>query len=136
MVATYNPALLTDIDRMRNILGDVNVEVPYADDETYTARLLLASGSWKLAAASMARSFAARSINDVTSFSAGSDVSVSWTDRAAAWLKIAQSLEEDAARDIDPDAGANQTWWDATTTRAGKRIRSEYARPMNNLEEY
>lgn len=135
MTVTYNPALLTDLDRMRNILGDVNLDAPYAEDETYIARLLEASGSWKLAAAAMARSFAAQAINQVSSFSTGSDLAVSWSSRADSWLKIAQSLEQDAARDRETDDSTTSGWWSAKVTRSDRRVRSEYARPIDMLED-
>ena len=132
MTATYDPALLTDIDRMREVLGDTDVQNPLAEDETYQAKLILASGSWKLAAASMARSFASRAINDITSFSAGGDISVSWADRASAWLKLATSLEAEAARDAAP-AEADNTLWSAGVVRRDVKPRGEYSKPLYDL---
>ena len=98
MVATFNPSLLTEIDRMRDALGDINVAAPFAPDETYLARLEEAAGDWRLAGAAMARSFASRAINSPTSFTAVGDVAVSWADRANAWLKIAAHLEAESSR--------------------------------------
>lgn len=121
MSATFDPALLTPIDWMRDALGDVNIDAPYAPDATYEARLTDADGNWRLAAAAMARSFASRAINDPTSFSAPGDLSVGWTNRANEWLRIAAALEADAAR-LTPAKGG---FWTATLERGDLAQRDE-----------
>lgn len=121
MAASFDPGLLTPLDWMRDALGDVNIEEPFAPDETYLARLNDANGSWRLAAAAMARSFASRAINDPSSFGATGDMTVSWNDRSSAWLKIAQSLEADAAR-IEPARGG---FWTAKLVRGDLAQRDE-----------
>lgn len=126
MAATYDPTLATDLDRMRDALGDVNVEAPFAPDETYLARLNEA-GSWRIAAAAMARSFAARAINDPSSFTAVGDMSVSWNDRASAWLRIASALESEAARDTAAIGG----FWSADVERGDLAYGGgEYSNPL------
>lgn len=92
-VATFNPALLTDLDRMRDALGDTDVTAPMFPDVTYDARLVEMGQAWRLAAAAMARSLASQANAKVQSFSEGDGVSVSWGDRARRWLDIAAALE-------------------------------------------
>lgn len=96
--ATYNPALLTDLDWMRHALGDTNTAAPFAPDVTFLAYLDTAGNVWRLAAAALARSLASRAINQPNSISSPGDGSLSWGDRAAAWLRIAAELEAEASR--------------------------------------
>lgn len=96
-IATYSPALLTDLDWMRHALGDTNTAAPFAPDVTFLAYLDTAGNIWRLAAAALARSLASRAINQPTSIPVGGG-SLSWSDRAAQWLKIAATLEAEASR--------------------------------------
>lgn len=114
MTASFDPSLPTPLDRMRDALGDIDVEAPLAPDETYMTRLNDAGGSWRLAAAAMARSFASRAISEPSSFTATGDMSVSWNNQAATWLKIAQALEADAARENQAEGG----FWSASMERS------------------
>lgn len=127
MVATFNPSLLTEIDRMRDALGDINVAAPFAPDETYLARLEEAAGDWRLAGAAMARSFASRAINSPTSFTAVGDVAVSWADRANAWLKIAAHLEAESSRLVV--SVSRSSFWVAQAVRsdANDAVSDEYS---------
>lgn len=92
MTATYDPSLGDDISRMRQAVGDTDLAEPFEPDVTYTA-LLLESSDWRLAAAALARSLAARAINRPGSFTSVGDLTVSWNDRASAWLRLATALE-------------------------------------------
>lgn len=94
----YDPALTTDRDWMRSRLGDTDDAAPFAPDETYDAYLAAADDNWRLAAAALARSLASTAINRPSSLSAPDEGSISWNDRAAAWLKIAAELEAEATR--------------------------------------
>src|SRR5690606_19337650 len=80
-VATFDPALPLDLDKMRDALGDINVEKPLFPDVTYEAKLAEAGGAWRLAAAAMARSLAARAAKQMESFSAGSQPAIAWGNR-------------------------------------------------------
>lgn len=131
--ATFDPALTSDLDRMRDILGDVDVDNPLSPDVTYLARLQQAGGSWKLAAASMARSFASRAINKMSSFSATGDMSISWNNRANDWLKLAQALEAEEAASQSP-VGENHIW-STDVVRGDRNIRAEYSRPMRERKD-
>lgn len=97
---TYTATLPTSRDEARLRLGDTSNDVAteYLPDSTYDA-VIVALGDWRLAAASLARSLAARAINDPTSFTAVGDMAVSWADRARSWLAIATALDAEAAAD-------------------------------------
>lgn len=128
MAATFDPNLLTDLDRMRDALGDINLESPFAPDETYLARLQEAGDNWRLAGAAMARSFASRAINSPTSFTATGDMSVSWADRAKSWLTIAAALEAENARLEEP---VRSGMWFASAERSDLDERDgEYSLPL------
>lgn len=96
--ATFDPALATDLDRMRDALGDVDTEAPLAPDATYLTRLADVDDDWRLAAAAMARSFASRAAAKPQSLSGEGVGAIAWGDRASRWLKIAAHLEAEAAR--------------------------------------
>jgi hypothetical protein len=98
MTATYDPSLGDDISRMRQAVGDTDLAEPFEPDVTYTA-LLLEASDWRLAAAALSRSLAARAINRPSSFTAVGDLTVSWSDRANAWLRLATALETAHARE-------------------------------------
>lgn len=95
---SFDPALTTDRDRMRDALDDISDAAPFVPDATYDAYLADAGGDWRYAAAALARRLASRALNSPSSFSLPGDISVSWNDRAAAWLKIAAALEAEATR--------------------------------------
>lgn len=131
--ATFNPALPTDLDRMRDILGDVDLDNPMAPDVTYSARLQAASGNWKLAAAAMARSFASRAINNISSFSATGDMSISWNNRARDWLLLAEQLEAEVS--ADQGEALENSIWSTDVIRGDRNIRGEYSRPMRERKD-
>lgn len=106
-IATYNPALVTDLDWMRSRLGDTNPAAPYAPDVSYLAYLAAAGDNWRLAAAALARALASAAINRPNSINAPGDGAIAWGDRAAAWLKIAAELEAEASR---LGLGAGSLW--------------------------
>ena len=123
MTATYDPSLGDDISRMRQAVGDTHVTNPFEPDVTYTA-LLLDVSNWRLAAAGMARSLAARAINRPSSFTSSGDITVSWADRASSWLKVANALEAAHAREM-AENDTSATLHFATPVR-GERPRGEY----------
>ena len=94
---TFDPALSTDRDWMRQRLGDTDDAAPIVPDATYDAYLADA-GSWRLAAAALARSLASAAVNRPRSLTGEGVGAISWGDRAAAWLKIAAELEAEASR--------------------------------------
>ena len=110
--ASFDPALLTDLDRMRDALGDVDVTAPLAPDATYLARLADAGDDWRLAGAAMARSFAARAVTRPEALS-GDPGDIRWGNRASKWLAIAAQLEAEAAR-----LGRSGGFWAAEAERA------------------
>jgi hypothetical protein len=95
--ATYDPALVTDLDWMRSRLGDTDTTAPVAPDATYLAYLTAADDNWRLGAAALARSFAADAARKAQSIQ-GDPGSISWGDRSGKWLKIAAELEAEASR--------------------------------------
>lgn len=97
MVATYNPALTSTRDRMRDALGDIDTTAPMAPDVTYDAYLTDAGDDWRMAAAGLARRFAAQAAGKAQSIQ-GEPGAINWGDRATKWLKIAAHLEAEAAR--------------------------------------
>lgn len=105
MSFSYDPTIVTDIDRMRYALGDITA--PGNDpDETYTAQLTAMGGSWRRAAAAIARSFAARGIGRPTQMS-DDGTAMSWmSDRSGAWLRLAAQLEAEAAAEEATQDGA------------------------------
>lgn len=106
--ATFDPSLPTDLDRMRDALGDIDVNAPMFPDVTYEAKSVEMGGAWRLAAASMARSLASQANAKMQSFAAGGDLSVTWGDRARRWLDIAAALEaahHAAHPPVDVDGG-------------------------------
>lgn len=98
--ATYNPEQTSDLDRMRYALGDIDVTAPFDPDVAYLAKLAL-HVDWRLAAAAIARSLAARAISAPESFTAVGDMSISWSSRADKWLRIAGALEQAVAAERD-----------------------------------
>src|SRR5690606_17519904 len=50
---------------------------------------------WRLAAAFIADSLAARAISDPSSFSIPSEMSVSWPDRSKSWRETAKTLRKE-----------------------------------------
>lgn len=121
--ATYDPTLPMDLDRMRFALMDVDVDAPMAPDVTYLAMLDGADNNWRLAAAAMARSFAADAARKVQSLQ-GDPGSITWGDRASKWLKIAAELEAEAAR-LGTGTGG---FWDAEVERSDLvTTRAEYS---------
>lgn len=111
--ASYDHALVSDLDRMRDALDDINTSAPFAPDVTYMAYLDSSGNDWRRATASMARKFASRAINSPSSFNIPGDISVSWHDRAAAWLKIAMFYEEESDR-LNP---SRDGFWQADVSR-------------------
>ena len=110
--ATFDPTLPTDLDRMRDALGDVDTDAALAPDATYLTRLADADDDWRLAAAAMARSFASRAAAKPESLSGDGVGSITWGDRAKRWLAIAGHLEAEAAR-LNRSGG----FWDADPER-------------------
>lgn len=105
-VATFDPALRGDLDRMRDALGDTSTDAPLASDFTYMSLLADYGQVWKLAAAAMARRFAAQATPRMNAFSKAGSVSLNWGDRPKSWLAIAAALEASHAADTVQTSGA------------------------------
>jgi len=102
-LATYDPNLTSDVDRMRFNVGDIHVgldaggtEQALRPDVEYLALLDL-NQNWKLATAEMADSLASEYAQEPDSFSASGDVSVSWGVRVEQWRNLSQRLRAEAA---------------------------------------
>jgi len=95
---SFNPALPTLRDRIRIQVGDTNVASEIYPDATYDAAISQYS-DWKLAMASMAEAVAVAIEQDVSSFSAGGDLSVSWSDRTRSLRALALRLRQEVAND-------------------------------------
>jgi hypothetical protein len=101
MTFSYDQTRPTARDKMRHALGDITD--PGVDpDETYDSMLVELGGSWRRAAAAIARSFAARRISKPTSFTDVGVMAVGWSDPAGGWLKLAAALEADAEAEEHP----------------------------------
>lgn len=98
MTATYDPTLATDLDWMRDALGDTDTSAALYEDEAYAAYLDAADDNWRLGAAAMARRLASRYANRPTSLTSDDGSGIRWGDRVANWLKTAAQLEAEAAR--------------------------------------
>jgi len=126
-VATFDPALPLDLDKMRDALGDINVEKPLFPDVTYEAKLAEAGGAWRLAAAAMARSLAARAAKQMESFSAGSQPAIAWGNRTRRWLDVAAALEQAHAATVESNGGGAGAISTALPTRGNAGDRGEYS---------
>lgn len=91
-------------DNIRFTLGATGDNAGLVLDDEIDNALSLYS-EWRLAAAFIADSLAARAINDPSSFAAPGDLSVSWGDRAKAWMNIAKRLREEVREATDQAQG-------------------------------
>lgn len=98
MTATFDPTLTSDLDWMRDALGDTDTSAALYEDEAYTAYLDAADDNWRLGAAAMARRLASRYANRPTSLTSDDGSGIRWGDRVANWLKTAAQLEAEASR--------------------------------------
>ena len=92
---TYDPQLLTPMDRVRSLVGDVGPDF-FIPDATYLAQLQLEQ-DWRLAAAAIADQLANMVTLEPNSFTATGDFSVAWGDRGAGWRRQAQQLRATVA---------------------------------------
>ena len=126
MAATYDPSLPTARDRMRQVLGDTDVD-PDSDallpDETYDARL--EEHGETLATAILAESLAARYGQEPDAVSVGGQVQVSWRDRCRTWLELAKRLRSVAASAV---TAASATLGSTRPRRPGEDEHTEYWR--------
>ena len=90
---TYDPALPTSRDRVRDQLGDIDVENPIRGDETYDAMLQEYEYDENKVIARMARAFASQFARNPSSVSIPGGPSVSWSDRVANWRQMAKDAE-------------------------------------------
>lgn len=95
---SYDPALPTTLDKIRLMVGDIDTDNEIFPDETYESRIAEYS-DWRLAAAWMAESVAVAIEQDISSFSAGGDLSVSWSDRTRSLRALAIRLRQEVAAD-------------------------------------
>lgn len=91
--ATFDQTLPTDLDWMRFILGDMNMDAPLRSDAQYQA-LLASSANRYLACAEMAESLASEYAQQPDSFTAVGDVSLSWRERVKTWEARALQMRQ------------------------------------------
>lgn len=88
---------LTDpLTSVRYVLGLTGDMATLITDEEINAALAEYPNEWRFAAAFIATHLAAKALNDPTSFSLSSVMSISWPDQAAAWRSIAYNLRLEA----------------------------------------
>ena len=123
---TYNPDLVTALDRVRFAVGDTDVEADAAikPDEEYLA-VIAAEDTEPGAIATMATALAAQVMQDPDSYSESGGISLKWSERIKTWLKIAENA---AAHAIAAVEGTGSTMPSRPTRYAGPYL-SEYRRP-------
>lgn len=94
---SYDPSQPTSRDRVRRLLGDVNPSDQLVQDEEIDYVLTQFPNPY-LAAADLARGLAAEMSRDVSFSFEG--VSIQAQQRAASFIKLAESLEEQAQRRV------------------------------------
>lgn len=92
MAATYSDNLPTAKDRMRHVLGDIDMETALRQDEEYLA-LLAGYATETEATAVMAESLAAQFAQEPDSVSTDG-TAVSWRDRVKTWLELASRFRK------------------------------------------
>ena len=96
---TYDPALPTTRDKIRLLVGDTDTTAELLPDATYDAAIAAYGETWKLAAAEMAEAVAVAIERQVSSFSAGGEITVGWSDRTRTLRALAVRLRQEAATD-------------------------------------
>jgi hypothetical protein len=87
MAATYDVLLPTDKDRLRLLLGDIDMAAPLYVDEAYEAELI-AAGSLEGAGWTLARGLVSRFGLMPKSLNIPGDISITWGDRVAIWNEL------------------------------------------------
>ena len=109
---SYNPSEPTVRDQIRGLAGDTT-EPEWLSDATYDAVIARwgvpavdwsSSPKFLRAAAELLRRVAVALEQDITSFTATGDMSVSWGDRTRSLRALATQLDSQAD-DLDQDAG-------------------------------
>ena len=121
MTATFTNSLPTPKDRMRFALGDVNVDVPLEQDETYAANLALYGE--ELGTAVMAEALASRFAQKPDSLSDDSG-SISWRERVKTWLALATRIRDSLSN------GSGGAVAGSIVGNRGGETTSEYVRPI------
>jgi hypothetical protein len=99
--ATYDPTLLSALDRLRFLLGDTDTAAALLPDETYTAMLASKGADETLAAIALADALIARFAQLATRKSvdgAGGAGSVEYGNRLAAWRELAARLRKEVTQ--------------------------------------
>jgi hypothetical protein len=107
MAASYNPALIDALDRVRRIVGDIDMAMPLMQDEEYNA-ILVAYPNEADAAATVLENLAAQYANRPQSIAEAGGMSVVWGDRAKTWLALALRLRQ--LRATDSGSGTGGFW--------------------------
>ena len=118
MTATYNDALLSDVDRARSIIGDTDTGDPLFSNAHITAVITI-EGSLKAGVAVLCDELIARFVRDPVRKQANG-ISVDYGDRIAEWRQIASNARTSAAGGALSFVRANYT---------GEREADEFARP-------
>lgn len=121
---SFDPNLISVVDRMRSKVGDIGPEF-LIPDVTYQAQLNLET-DWRLATAAIADQLASMFSKKPSSYTAVGDFSSSWVDRGAAWRKLADQLRSTVAA----ESGSGSTGHIAVAPTRGDEMGDwEYTRP-------
>lgn len=116
--ATYNDALLSDLDKARAMLGDTDTGDPLLSNQHINAVIAI-EGSLKAGVAALAEELIARFVRDPVKKSANG-ISVDYSDRLEEWRRIASNARTSAAGGALSFVRANYT---------GEATADEFARP-------
>lgn len=95
MTATYNDALLSDLDKARSIIGDTDTGDPLFSNQHINAVLTI-EGGLKAGVAALCDELIARFVRDPVRKQANG-IMVDYTDRLDVWRQIAASARVQAA---------------------------------------
>lgn len=123
MTFTYNPELVTPLDRMRFTLGDIYVP-ELRPNESYAALLL--TYSEPVATMLMAESLASEYAQNPSSVSVGG-VSVSYASLVSNWQAIAKRIRDEVA--AGGGGSGDVTGFASVVVERFPRDDSEYRRP-------
>lgn len=102
MAWTYDPSLPSEKDKVRLLIGDTSVATPLYQDETIEAMLDI-HGSANPTAVALCRALAAKYSRDADKWVG--DLKINASQRAKAFLALAESLAKEAASRGVPSAG-------------------------------
>lgn len=99
VVGTFDPALPTNRDHIRLALGDTDINAPMLSDDTIDTAL--AGYSYSQALAILADALIAEYGQMPDRYSEDQGLSLQWTQRIAAWQRIAELARAGAVRTPD-----------------------------------